>query len=59
METKLIAAELATAAGVTTVVMSSLKAKTIPEIIEYDDKGLHDQVPLCTRFFSKERRLNE
>jgi glutamate 5-kinase len=59
METKLIAADLATAAGVTTVVMSSANIKTIPDILTYDAQNDNDKVPICTRFLSKDRRMNE
>jgi glutamate 5-kinase len=59
METKLIAADLATAAGVTTIVMSSLNIKTIPDILKYDEEKKDDLVPICTRFLGKDRRMNE
>ncbi|TFK22659.1 glutamate 5-kinase [Coprinopsis marcescibilis] len=41
METKLIAAEIATAAGVTTIITSSQKADNILQIIEYHNHTLH------------------
>jgi glutamate 5-kinase len=59
METKLIAADLATAAGVTTIVMSSSNIKTIPDILKYDQEKKDDLVPICTRFLGKDRRMNE
>lgn len=58
MSTKLIAAELATAAGVTTFVMHSGKVSDIFQII--DEDNLKDgQGPLCTRFERKEVVLTE
>ncbi|KAG6863278.1 hypothetical protein C0991_007037, partial [Blastosporella zonata] len=48
METKIIAAEIATAAGVTTVILSSKKPENIFGIIQYYDRGSpkipHDSV---------------
>lgn len=59
MTTKLVAADLATAAGVTTIVMSSSNVRTIPEILRCDIEKQDDEVPICTRFLSKERRMND
>ncbi|KAG6898764.1 hypothetical protein C0993_004469 [Termitomyces sp. T159_Od127] len=39
METKIIAAEIATAAGVSTVILSSKKPENISSIIQYYDRG--------------------
>lgn len=67
MSTKLIAAELATAAGVTTVVMNSTKVTDIFDIIAdgpgpsramEDVSDLHEG-PLCTRFLRHQRALKE
>jgi hypothetical protein len=52
-------ADLATAAGVTTIVMSSSNIKTIPDILKYDQEKKDDLVPICTRFLGKDRRMNE
>ena len=66
MSTKIVAARLATSAGVTTVVTSSSRPKNIPEILEYlqAPEGLQDGLdantlnqkrnppPLHTRFLS-------
>jgi len=57
MSTKLIAAELATAAGVTTVIMKSSNVDRVMEIIESDESSKDEDVPLCTRFIRKENRL--
>jgi glutamate 5-kinase len=58
MSTKLIAAELATAAGVTTFVMHSGKVSDIFQIIDETNlKG--EQGPLCTRFERREVVLKE
>ena len=59
MSTKLIAAELATAAGVTTVIMKSSNVDRVMEIIESDESSKDEDVPLCTRFIRKENRLAE
>lgn len=67
MSTKLIAAELATAAGVTTVIMHSEKVHDIFEVIE-EGVGPSREVsetprletgPLCTRFLRRESAMNE
>jgi glutamate 5-kinase len=59
MSTKLIAAELATAAGVTTVIMRSSNVDNVMEIIDSDENSKDEDVPLCTRFIRKENRLAE
>lgn len=67
MSTKLIAAELAVAAGVTTVVMNSVKVADIFDIIA-DGPGPSCAVnkeddmergPLCTRFLRYQHALKE
>lgn len=72
MSTKLLAAELATAAGVTTVIMHSAHVSDIFEVIK-DGPGPCREVsetprlggdgdeegPLCTRFLRHERALRE
>jgi glutamate 5-kinase len=60
MATKLIAAELAIAAGVTTVITNGSKTKNIYEIIEADKENaleLTDKHPLHTRFIAKNNPL--
>jgi glutamate 5-kinase len=59
MSTKLIAAELATAAGVTTVVMDSEHVSDIFEVIQQPLEGDSEEGPLCTRFIKRERPINE
>lgn len=67
MSTKIIAAELATAAGVTTVVMNSTKVEDIFGIIQDGpgpnrnaEKVSHLEVgPLCTRFLRHQNPLKE
>jgi glutamate 5-kinase len=67
MSTKLIAAELATAAGVTTVVMHSGKVNDIFAVIENGRGPCREtpeaegegEGPLCTRFLRKESAMNE
>ena len=67
MSTKLIAAELATAAGVTTVVMHSAKVNDIFSVIEGGAGPSRDvsetprdlDGPLCTRFLRHETALRE
>lgn len=69
MTTKLIAADLATAAGVTTIVMHSEKVRDVFEIIEdgpgpsRDCAGLapgeDGSGPRCTRFLRREIALKE
>lgn len=59
MATKLIAAELAIAAGVTTIITNGSKAKNIFQIIEADKEnaGMTDNHPLHTRFIAKNNPL--
>ncbi|CAO3657066.1 unnamed protein product [Mucor hiemalis] len=59
MATKLIAAELAIAAGVTTIITNGSKAKNIFQIIEADKEnaGMTDKHPLHTRFIAKNNPL--
>jgi hypothetical protein len=67
MSTKLIAAELATAAGVTTVIMHSEKAHDIFAVIEegvgpsreVSETPRLEEGPLCTRFLRRESAMNE
>ncbi len=65
MSTKLIAAELATAAGVTTVIMRSTNVAAVTAIIaadegpEDEDVVANEALPLCTRFLRAENRLAE
>jgi glutamate 5-kinase len=59
MSTKLIAAELATAAGVTTVVMHSEHVRDIFGVIQQDPNEDVDDGPLCTRFIRREQPINE
>lgn len=72
METKIIAAELATVAGVTTVIINSLCPQDILPIIEAsedvpdDNDRTEEQIaqdgyglPKCTRFIRQPTRLNE
>ncbi len=59
MATKLIAAELATAAGVTTVIMRSSKVEEVMKIVEAGDDADEENIPLCTRFIRRENRLAE
>lgn len=67
MSTKLIAAELATAAGVTTVIMHSANVNDIFEVIkdgagptrEISETPRLEEGPLCTRFLRHERALRE
>ncbi len=70
MSTKLIAAELATAAGVTTVVMHSSKVSDIFGIIENgvgpcredpvsEEEESSATGPLCTRFLRRKTAINE
>jgi glutamate 5-kinase len=72
MSTKLIAAELATVAGITTVIINSLCPQDILPIIEAsedvpdDNDRTEEQVaqggyglPKCTRFIRQPTRLNE
>jgi glutamate 5-kinase len=72
MSTKLIAAELATAAGVTTVIINSQCSKDILPIIEAsedvpDDNDVTTEqvaqegygLPKCTRFIRQTTKLNE
>ena len=57
MSTKLIAAELATAAGVTTIIMHSAHVSDIFGVIglEHDSEDL----PLCTTFAKREDPIKE
>ena len=57
METKLIAAELATAAGVTTVILHSGHMKDIFGVI--DSVPGAEEGPLCTTFLRREDPINE
>jgi len=67
MSTKLIAAELATAAGVTTVIMHSEKVHDIFAVIEegvgpsreVSETPRLEEGPLCTRFLRRESAMNE
>ncbi|WWC86035.1 glutamate 5-kinase [Kwoniella dendrophila CBS 6074] len=67
MSTKLIAAELATAAGTTTVIMHSANVKDIFGVIEKGAGPSRDisetphleEGPLCTRFLRRERALKD
>ncbi|KAK8861732.1 glutamate 5-kinase [Kwoniella newhampshirensis] len=67
MSTKLIAAELATAAGTTTVVMHSAKVADIFRVIEkgpgpsreVSETPNLEEGPLCTRFLRRETALKE
>jgi glutamate 5-kinase len=60
MSTKLIAAELATAAGVTTVIMHSEHVKDIFDVIQQPMEGEGgDEGPLCTKFIRREQPINE
>lgn len=59
MATKLIAAELAIAAGVTTIITNGSKAKNIFQIIEADRESeeMTEKHPLHTRFIAKNNPL--
>jgi glutamate 5-kinase len=67
METKLIAAELATAAGVTTVIMHAEHVGDIFGVIEGGvgpsremiETPRLDEAPLCTRFLRSQDPLRE
>lgn len=67
MSTKLIAAELATAAGTTTVVMHSINVTDIFKVIENGPSPCREvaetpelfEGPLCTRFLRRESALKE
>lgn len=61
METKIIAAELATGAGVTTVILNSLNIASIFPIISAPVEGQVDEssLPEHTRFLCKENPLGE
>jgi glutamate 5-kinase len=61
METKIIAAELATGAGVTTVILNSLKIASIFPIITAPEEGQIDEstLPQHTRFLPKEKLIGE
>lgn len=67
MSTKIIAAELATAAGVTTVIMNAVNVKDIYEVVRdgpgptqmHEDTSDLESGPLCTRFLRYQRALNE
>jgi glutamate 5-kinase len=72
MSTKLIAAELATVAGVTTVIINSQCSQDILPIIEASEEVPDDNdrtaeqtehdgygLPKCTRFIRQPTRLNE
>ncbi|WVQ78642.1 glutamate 5-kinase [Cryptococcus sp. DSM 104549] len=67
MSTKLIAAELATAAGTTTVIMHSSKVQDIFSVIERGpgptrevlDAPELEEGPLCTRLLRRERALKD
>ncbi|KAG0735894.1 hypothetical protein G6F57_001381 [Rhizopus arrhizus] len=57
MATKLVAAELATAAGVTTFISNGSKPKNILNIIESINNGNLSDAPLHTRFIAKNNPL--
>ena len=57
MSTKLIAAELATAAGVTTVIMHSAHVSDIFGVIEMEH--VSEDRPLCTIFAKREDPIKE
>ncbi len=57
MSTKLIAAELATAAGVTAVVMHAAHVSDIFGVIETQPG--HEDGPLCTTFLKREDPIKE
>lgn len=57
MATKLIAAELATAAGVTTVILHSGHVSDIFGVIESDP--ISEDGPLCTTFLKREVPIRE
>ena len=61
METKIIAAELATGAGVTTVILNSLNIASIFPIIFAPTQGPVEEssLPEHTRFTCKENPLGE
>ncbi|WWC58373.1 glutamate 5-kinase [Kwoniella dejecticola CBS 10117] len=67
MSTKLIAAELATAAGTTTVIMHSANVKDIFRVIEkgagpsrdISETPYLEEGPLCTRFLRRETALKD
>ncbi|WVQ77298.1 glutamate 5-kinase [Cryptococcus sp. DSM 104548] len=68
METKIIAAELATAAGTTTVVMDSSNVRDVFQIIANGPSPCREEEggtpelyegPLCTRFLRKEAALKD
>lgn len=67
MSTKIIAAELATAAGVTTVIMNAVNVQDIYEVVRdgpgpsqmHEDTTDLEKGPLCTRFLRYQRALNE
>lgn len=60
MSTKLIAAELATAAGVTTVILHTENVTSIEPIIDADELIVkEDELPICTRFLRREVKLTE
>jgi glutamate 5-kinase len=68
MSTKIIAAELATAAGVTTVILNSEKVTDIFEIVKdgagldrsaADVSALETDGPLCTQFLRHQRALKD
>ncbi|WWC99438.1 glutamate 5-kinase [Kwoniella sp. B9012] len=67
MSTKLIAAELATAAGTTTVIMHSGNVKDIFHVIErgagpsrdISETPALEEDPLCTRFLRRDRALKD
>lgn len=63
MATKLIAAELATAAGVTTIITNGAAPQKVPDIVEYfsnPETPCDGPIPsnvLCTRFIAKSRPM--
>ena len=61
METKIIAAELATGAGVTTVILNSLNIASIFPIISASTQEAVDEssLPEHTRFVCKKHPLGE
>lgn len=59
METKIIAAELATGAGVTTVILNTHQISSIFPIISSTETTEEASLPQHTRFLAKENPLGE
>ncbi|CEG66724.1 Putative Glutamate 5-kinase [Rhizopus microsporus] len=57
MATKLVAAELATAAGVTTIITNGSKSHNVLKIIDADKNDNKTETPLHTRFIAKNNPL--